>query len=103
MSVHGGISAPRGRGWGLVPGGCLLWGVPALGGDLVPGGMLPVGLVLGGSGPGGLVPQVVPALGGGVPAPGGTCSGGSWSGDTPQMATAADATHPTGMHSSYYY
>ena len=57
--------------------------------------------------------------GGGVPAPGGTCSEGGclllvgvpgpggyllWGGclvENPPMATAADSTHPTGMHSCY--
>ena len=40
---------------------------------------------------------------------GGVCGGGGWvhAWQGPciagQMATAADGTHPTGMHSCYYY
>ena len=37
------------------------------------------------------------AYSGGVPALGGVCSGGVWR--LPVTATAADGTHPTGMHS----
>ena len=56
----------------LVPGGCLVLGVPA------PGGVPALG---------------VPASGG-MPAPGGLV-------ETPPTATAAGRTHPTGMHSCY--
>ena len=41
-----------------------------------------------GAGPGGCLVRGVPARGGGVPG-----------GDLPPTATAADGTHPTGMHS----
>ena len=57
---------------------------------------------------------------GGVPGPGGVCSWGvpgpggvpglrgAWSqgvpgGEPPGAATAADGTHPTGMHSCFFY
>ena len=42
--------------------------------------------------------------GGGVPGPGRVPGpGGAWSGQTPpgETATAADGTHPTGMHSCF--
>ena len=55
------------------PGGCLLRGGAWSGGGLVPGGCLVTGK--------------------GVPAPGGCLV------ETPQTATAAGGTHPTGMHS----
>ena len=67
------------------------------GGCLVPGGAFSGGAWSGGSGPGG-----------GVPGPGeGECLlwGGAWGVpggclvETPQTATAAGGTHPTGMHS----
>ena len=66
-------------------------GVPA------PGGACFGGLVQGGSGPGGCL------MGGGV-GPGGSGAGvvpapGVCLVETPPTATAADGTHPTGMHS----
>ena len=67
------------------------------------------GLVLGGGGGSGLWGEGVPALGGcllqGVSAPGGgVCSGGCLlcteaAPHLGETATAADGTHPTGMHS----
>ena len=62
------------------PGGCLLWGSG-------PRGVWSRGVPAGGGvGPGG-------SGAGGVPAPG-VCLV-----ETPPTATAADGTHPTGMHS----
>ena len=83
----------------------------ALGGCLVPGGQL-----LGGAWSRGGVCSGAPGPGGGVPGPGGPGPGGClvpggllWGGGIPacteadppprQMATVADGTHPTGMHS----
>ena len=70
-------------------------------------------LSTGGSAPGGVPGPGVPAPGG-VPGPGGVCSwgallpeglvprGGVPGGDSPNTATAAGDTHPTGMHSCFY-
>ena len=74
---------PANEVWGKVI--CLHLCHSVHGGCLVPGG-----LVLGGSRPG-----VMPGPGG-VPGPRG-CPGG----ETPQTATVAGGTHPTGMHSSF--
>ena len=83
-ACSGGVPAPGGAwsggsalggvcSWGgACSGGCLLWGVLALGG----------------------------ACSWGVPAPGG--SGRGVPGGDPPMATAADSTHPTGMHSCFF-
>ena len=86
------MSAP-GRAWSggkvLGPGGCPVleegaWSQgAALGGCLVPGGMP------------GLGPCLVPG-GVGIPA----CTVADPSGET---ATAADGTHPTGMHSCSFF
>ena len=89
-SAPGGGAGPRGvlGPGGSTPGGCLVLGVPALGG---------VCLVLGG----------VCSRGGawsweGVPGPGGLVSQHALR-QTPlppgETATAADGTHPTGIHS----
>ena len=52
-------------------------------------------------GPGGCLVRGVPGPGGGV----GCLLGGVWSGGAwwslPRTATAADGTHPNGMHSCY--
>ena len=68
---------------GLLQGGAWSWGVSALGGGLLPGGAWSWGDVC--------------SRGIGIPA----CT----EADTPrppgEMATAADGTHPTGMHSCF--
>ena len=64
----------------LLLGGCLVWGVSA---QRVPG---LGGLVQWGLGQRGVVQ-------------GGACSGRGCMVETPRMATAADGTHPAGMHS----
>ena len=51
----------------------------------------------------------MPGMGGGACVAGCVCGGGGWvhAWQGPciagEMATAADGTHPTGMHSCYYY
>ena len=80
-SVHGGVCAIPTYIAGGIPaclavGGCLLWGVPAPRGVHAPGGCLLQGVCS----------QGVLARGG-VEIP------------RKQMATVADGTHPTGMHS----
>ena len=75
----------------LSTGGCLL-----LGGCLLQGGCLVQGV----PGPRGV------STPGTVPGPGGVCSGGHALRQTPppgETATAADGTHPTGMHSCLDY
>ena len=78
--VQGEVHGP----WGGV---CMVWGVSALGGTWF-GGLSALGVVAHGSG--------------------GWCMvlGGAWSlgglVETPPTATAADGTHPTGMHSCSY-
>ena len=69
--VRGG-SGPRGGAWSRE---CLVQGVPAPGGCLLPGDLVQGGLD-----------------------PGGVWSGGCLV-ETPTMATAVGGTHPTGMHS----
>ena len=69
----------RGGGWSQ--GGHGPGGVPGPGGCLVPGALVPWG-----AGPGGYLVL------------GGLLQGGCLV-ETPQMATAAGGTHPTGMHS----
>ena len=68
----------------------------ALQGGLLPGGSALGGSALGVCSRGCLVP------GGGAWSRGGTCSGGCMV-ETPRTATAVGGTHPTGMHSCYWF
>ena len=95
------LSLHKGGGWCMVRGVPDPGGVPGLGGCLLPGVPGP-GLSASGGvpGPRGVSPSR------GVPGPGGVCSQGwypsmHWGTHPPQgeTATAADGTHPTGMHS----
>ena len=70
--------------WGVCSGGGLLWGVSTLGG---------VGVCTGGSAPGGVCCWGVSAQGGLL------CTEAASTGET---ATAADGTHPIGMHSCFF-
>ena len=98
-----GVPAPGGgacsRGLVPGPGGCLIWGVSGPSGGTCSGGALSRGGIcsVGDWSRGGSA---------GGPGPKGVCSGGfpeCTEVDTPpqQMATVADGTHPTGMHSCF--